>query len=71
LLNRPQPSVDLIKEKALHIRRQALMMVYDARQGHPGGDLSVTDILATSYFGVLRYDPAEPTAPDRDRCVMS
>ena len=71
MLSRPEPSVDVIKEKALHIRRQALKMVFDARQGHPGGDLSVSDILATLYFGVLRYDPAEPTAADRDRFVMS
>ena len=71
MLSRPEPSVDVIKEKALQIRRQALKMVFDARQGHPGGDLSVSDILATLYFGVLRYDPAEPTAADRDRFVMS
>jgi transketolase len=71
LLTRPEPSVEAIREKARLIRRAALKMVFAARQGHPGGDLSVSDILATLYFGVLRYDPAEPGAPDRDRFVMS
>ena len=46
-------------------------MVFEARQGHPGGDLSVADILATLYLGVLRIDPAAPRAPGRDRLILS
>ena len=46
-------------------------MVFDARMGHPGGDLSVADILVTLYFRILRINPAEPDAPDRDRFIMS
>lgn len=65
------PTVELIREKALAIRRSALKMVFDAQLGHPGGDLSVTDILATLYFGVLRFDPQNPQDPDRDRFVLS
>ncbi len=60
-----------IREKARAIRKHALTMVFTARQGHPGGDMSVTDILATLYFGVLRYDPKAPRAPDRDRLILS
>ncbi|MCX5497805.1 transketolase [Kaistia dalseonensis] len=60
-----------IREKARIIRRRAIQMVFDAKQGHPGGDMSVTDILATLYFGVLRYDPAQPDDPARDRFVLS
>ena len=71
MLNRPEPSLDLIREKAKVIRRAALKMVFEAQLGHPGGDMSVSDILATLYFGVLRYDPNEPNAPERDRFVMS
>ena len=41
----------------------ALNMVYAARLGHPGGDLSVADILATLYFGVLRVDPKRRATP--------
>lgn len=46
-------------------------MVYEAQLGHPGGDFSAADILATLYFGVLRFDPLNPRDPKRDRFVMS
>ena len=68
LSNDPLP---LIREKARIIRLTALKMIYAAQLGHPGGDMSVADILATLYFGVLRYDPKQPNAPWRDRFVMS
>ena len=46
-------------------------MVHAARLGHPGGDLSCADILATLYFHVLRVDPANPHDPGRDRFILS
>jgi transketolase len=66
-----QSVIALIRSKALVIRRRLLQMIVQAGQGHPGGDLSVTDILATLYFGVLNIDPANPAAPSRDRLVLS
>jgi transketolase len=60
-----------IRERARAIRRDALKMVFEARQGHPGGDMSVADILATLYLGVLRVDPKAPHVPDRDRLILS
>jgi transketolase len=60
-----------IIERALWIRRRSFGMVFAAQLGHPGGDFSAADILATIYFGVLRYDPAHPASPSRDRFVMS
>ena len=63
--------VALVRDKALSIRRRALTMVFEAQLGHPGGDMSVTDILATLYFGVLRYDPRQPRDPNRDRFILS
>lgn len=63
--------LDLIRDKALWMRRTAFAMVHKAQLGHPGGDFSAADILATLYFGVLRHDPANPRAPGRDRFVMS
>ena len=65
------PRVTLVREKALSIRRRALTMVFEAQLGHPGGDMSVADILATIYFGVLRYDPEQPRDPGRDRFILS
>ncbi|HEU4960590.1 MAG TPA: transketolase [Sphingomonas sp.] len=63
--------VRTIRERAAWIRKRSLRMVHDAQLGHPGGDLSATDILATLYFGVLRHDPRDPGAPARDRFIMS
>lgn len=60
-----------VRERANWMRRRLLRMIVDAGQGHPGGDLSAADILATLYFDILRIDGASPTAPDRDRFVMS
>jgi len=60
-----------IRSKARAIRRHALTMVFEARLGHPGGDLSVADILATLYFGVLNVDPQAPQTPGRDRLILS
>jgi transketolase len=62
---------DSIRDRALWIRRRSLQMVFEAKQGHPGGDLSAADVLATLYFAVLRYDPKQPNDPARDRFVMS
>jgi transketolase len=38
---------------------------------HFGGSLSAADIVTALYFYKMRYDPANPTWPDRDRFVMS
>jgi transketolase len=46
-------------------------MVYGAKLGHVGGELSAIDILTTLYFAVLRIDPLLPNAPDRDRFMLS
>jgi len=66
-----QSEGEFLRRTANLIRRRSLQMVHQARLGHPGGDLSSADILAVLYFGVLRLDPKNPTAPDRDRFIMS
>jgi transketolase len=63
--------IPMIKQKALWMRRAAFSMVHRAQLGHPGGDFSAIDILATLYFGVMSLDPARPDWPDRDRFIMS
>ncbi|MBD9527369.1 transketolase [Paracoccus sp. PAR01] len=61
----------LIREKALWMRRTAFRMVHEAQLGHPGGDFSAIDVMATLYFGVMNYDPARPDWDGRDRFIMS
>lgn len=61
----------LIHDGAQRLRRSVVRTIDAARAGHIGGDLSVSDILATLYLSVLDIDPAHPTTPDRDRFIMS
>lgn len=56
---------------ARDLRRDALRMIYEGGDGHPGPALSVADIVAALYFRVLRLDPAHPDWPDRDRFILS
>ena len=60
-----------LRRRAASVRRRDLAMLNHAGLGHPGGDLSATDILATLYFAVLRVDPAKPRDPERDRFILS
>ena len=60
-----------LRTQANAIRRSVLETICHARMGHVGGDLSVTDILTTLFFAVLRLDPQAPQAPLRDRFILS
>lgn len=46
-------------------------MIYEAQSGHPGGSLSIADIVAALYFREMRIDPRNPSWEDRDRFVLS
>jgi transketolase len=61
----------LLADKAREARRLIVETIGRARAGHIGGDLSVTDILTTLFFGVLNVDPTNPMAPERDRFILS
>jgi transketolase len=61
----------VLADTARSIRRDVVRTIQGAGLGHIGGDLSVTDILVTAYWGVLKVNPFEPDAPDRDRFVLS
>jgi transketolase len=52
-------------------RVQIIRMLTHAESGHPGGSLSVIDLLVAIAFGRLRHDPRRPDWPDRDRIVLS
>ena len=53
------------------VRKHALTGVYNAQAGHPGGSLSISDLLALLYFEVMNVDPTNPDMADRDRLVLS
>jgi len=58
-------------ELAKRIRRDALRMTSRGGSSHIGSILSIADILAILYGGVLRVDPANPAWQERDRFILS
>lgn len=68
-----QIALDRIRAMALHMRRTAVDVAAAAggKAAHIGGGLSLIDITATLYGGVMRVDPADPQNPDRDRFILS
>ncbi len=64
--------VTALTEIARRMRRDIVRATTAAGSGHPSTSLSMVEILTVLYFGgVLRYDPANPQDPDRDRFILS
>jgi len=75
--------IDRLELLATRIRNNAMENITKSRVGHPGGSLSVADILTVLYFGktydpetdlwenIMRYDPADPLWTNRDRLILS
>lgn len=53
------------------IRMGIIEATHAASSGHPGGSLSIADIMAYLYFEEMNIDPNEPKAEWRDRLVLS
>lgn len=66
-----RPATDELEALARRIRWHTISTVAASRAGHVGGPLSAADLLVALYFSQMRIDPASPTAPDRDRFVLS
>jgi transketolase len=66
----PEKRLEL-EEVAYQIRRLSIEMITYARWGHPGGSLSVAEILAVLYFQVMNIDPQNPKWEARDRLILS
>ena len=60
-----------LKVKACKVRIGIIEAVYSAKSGHPGGSLSIADILTYLYFHQMKIDPKNPKWEDRDRLVLS
>ena len=60
-----------LEEKARLLRKDVMEMLYIAQSGHPGGSLSLADIMSVLYFHDLNYDVRQPKALDRDRVILS
>ena len=72
-LNHPpgDPDIPALRRRALDLRRRMMEMASGKGEGYIAQGLAIADCLAALYFHELRYDPADPDWPDRDRFVLS
>lgn len=64
----PQAQLEAI---ARDCRVQIIRMLAHAGSGHPGGSLSVIDLVVALVFGRMKLDPKRPDWPERDRLILS
>ena len=70
--NLTEVDISELEKIAKELRKKILKVIFQAGSGHPGGSLSATDLLTAIYFGgILRYDPHNPSDPNRDRFILS
>lgn len=60
-----------LKAKCRQLRCDIIEMIAGAASGHPGGSLSMVELLAATYYTQMRVDPQNPDDPGRDRFVLS
>lgn len=56
---------------ACKVRKGIIEGVYNAKSGHPGGSLSIADLLTYLYFEKMNINPEDSENPERDRLVLS
>lgn len=57
--------------RSIQLRRMLLKVISSCRRGHIGSSLSLLEILRVLYDDILRYNPKNPSWPDRDRFILS
>ncbi len=60
-----------LQKAAISIRKSVIEGTFNAKSGHPGGSLSIADIMAYLYMHKMNVDPKNPQMPNRDRFVLS
>ena len=60
-----------LQKTACELRLSIIEAVHSAKSGHPGGSLSIADVLSYLYFCEMNVDPKDPKNQDRDRLVLS
>ena len=66
-----QAKIAELQKKAIEIKLDILEEVFSASSGHPGGSMSIAEILTYLYFVEMKVDPKNPKWEDRDRFVLS
>ena len=60
-----------LKKIAVNVRKGVIEGTFNAKSGHPGGSLSIADVITYLYFAKMNVDPANPDDENRDRFVLS
>ncbi len=60
-----------LQKIANRLRYEAVRMVWEGKDGHPGPALSIADIVTTLYYDEMNIDPSNPEWEDRDRFILS
>ena len=60
-----------LQKLACKVRMGVIEGTYNAKSGHPGGSLSISDTLTYLYYDKMNVDPKDPENADRDRFVLS
>src|SRR5579871_6132950 len=63
--------VPTLDQRSLHLRSLVVRGLEGGNRGHVGASMSLIEILRVLYDDVMRYDPARPDWPDRDRMILS
>ena len=66
-----QATLNALKKTAAQIRLDIIEEVHAASSGHPGGSLSIAELITYLYFKEMNVDPKNPKWADRDRFVLS
>ena len=70
-MNTHKKTIEELKEIAKKIRLGIIDAVYYGKSGHPGGSLSIADIMTVLYFDEMNIDSQKPNWEERDRLVLS
>ena len=63
--------IEELKKTAQNVRKGIIEAVYNGKSGHPGGSLSIADIMTVLYFNEMNIDKENPKNENRDRLVLS
>ena len=60
-----------LKKIAVQVRKGVIEGTFNAKSGHPGGSLSIAELITYLYFAEMNVNPEKPDCEDRDRFVLS
>ena len=70
-MERTPPDIEKLNDLARQFRKEILEIIHEAGSGHPGGSLSLVEILTSLYFYKINHKPEDPDWNKRDRVVVS